>query len=92
MSSLLIFAVYLNHIYCTEAVNIMMDYLFLSKDIVRVQARTDERNVASQKVLQKTGFKKDGVMLFKPNEELTPMEIIQRYLMTIEKEKEVKMA
>jgi hypothetical protein len=29
-------------------------------------------------------------MLFKPNEELTPMEIIQRYLMTVEKEKEQK--
>lgn len=46
--------------YCTEAVKIVLDYLFLSKDIVRVQAHTDARNVASQKVLQNVGFKKEG--------------------------------
>jgi len=48
--------------YCTEAVKIMVDYLFLSRDIVRIQAHTDVRNVASQKVLEKTGFKKEGTM------------------------------
>lgn len=47
---------------CTEAIRIMVDYLFLSKDIVRVQARTDPRNVPSQKVLEKEGFKKEGIM------------------------------
>jgi RimJ/RimL family protein N-acetyltransferase len=46
----------------TEAVEIMVDYLFLSKDIMRVQACTDTRNVASQKVLEKAGFKKEGAM------------------------------
>ena len=46
--------------YCPEAVNILVDYLFLSKDIVRIQAHTDIENVASQKVLEKTGFKKEG--------------------------------
>ena len=46
--------------YCTEAVRIMVDYLFLSKDIVRIQAHTDVRNDASQKVLEKVGFKKEG--------------------------------
>jgi RimJ/RimL family protein N-acetyltransferase len=46
--------------YCSEAVKIMVDYLFLSKDIVRIQAHTDARNVASQKVLEKAGFKKEG--------------------------------
>jgi RimJ/RimL family protein N-acetyltransferase len=46
--------------YCFEAVTIMVDYLFLSKDIVRIQAHTDARNVASQKVLEKAGFKKEG--------------------------------
>jgi len=45
--------------YGTEAVKIMADYLFLSKDIVRVQAHTDVRNVASQKVLEKAVFKKE---------------------------------
>jgi RimJ/RimL family protein N-acetyltransferase len=48
--------------YCSEAVKIMVDYLFLSKDIVRVQAHTDLRNVDSQKVLEKAGFKKEGVV------------------------------
>ncbi len=48
--------------YCSEAVKIMVDYLFLSKDITRVQAQTDHRNVASQKVLEKVGFKKEGTL------------------------------
>jgi RimJ/RimL family protein N-acetyltransferase len=48
--------------YCSEAVKIMVDYLFLSKDMVRIQAATDVRNVASQKVLEKVGFKKEGTI------------------------------
>jgi len=40
----------------------------------------------------KEQLKKEGVMMFKPNEELTPLEIIERYLASIEKEKEEKMA
>ena len=32
--------------YCTEAAKIMLDYLFLSKDIARIQAHTDVRNAA----------------------------------------------
>jgi ribosomal-protein-alanine N-acetyltransferase len=47
--------------YCTEAVKIMVDYLFLSRDIVRIQAHIDARNEASQKVLEKSGFKKEGI-------------------------------
>ena len=47
---------------CTEAVKIMVDYLFLSKDIGRIQAHTDIRNVVSQKVLEKVGFKKEGTI------------------------------
>jgi RimJ/RimL family protein N-acetyltransferase len=46
----------------TEAVMIMVDYLFLSKDIARVQAHADIKNVASQRVLEKAGFKKEGVV------------------------------
>ena len=46
----------------TEAVEIMVDYLFLSKDKMRIQACTDTRNVASQKVLEKAGFRKEGTM------------------------------
>ena len=46
--------------YCSEAVMIMVDYLFLSKDVPRIQAHTDARNKAAQKVLEKAGFKKEG--------------------------------
>jgi len=48
--------------YCSEAVSIMVDYLFLSKDIVRIQAHTDVRNEASQSTLEKVGFKKEGII------------------------------
>jgi RimJ/RimL family protein N-acetyltransferase len=48
--------------YCSEAVKIMVDYLFLSKDVVRIQAHTDVRNAASQKVLEKAGFQREGTM------------------------------
>jgi RimJ/RimL family protein N-acetyltransferase len=48
--------------YCTEATQLMVDYLFLSKDTMRIQAQTDPRNVASHKVLEKVGFKKEGTL------------------------------
>ena len=48
--------------YCTEAVQLAVDYLFLSKDIVRIQAGTDPENIASQKVLEKAGFKREGTI------------------------------
>jgi ribosomal-protein-alanine N-acetyltransferase len=48
--------------YCSEAVKIMVDYLFLSKDTMRIQAQTDLRNAASQKVLEKADFKKEGTL------------------------------
>jgi len=48
--------------YCTEAAQIMVDYLFLSKDIVCIQATTDVGNVASQRVLEKAGFQKEGTI------------------------------
>ena len=48
--------------YCTEAVRILVDYLFLSKNIVRIQSQTDPRNIASQRVLENAGFAKEGVI------------------------------
>jgi ribosomal-protein-alanine N-acetyltransferase len=48
--------------YCVEAAQMIVDYLFFSKDIVRVQAHADVRNTASQRVLEKAGFKKEGVV------------------------------
>ncbi len=35
--------------YCTEAAMILVDYLFLSKNAIRIQTHTDVRNVASRK-------------------------------------------
>ena len=48
--------------YCTEAAQLMVDYLFLSKDIARIQATTHVRNEVSQKVLQKVGFRREGTL------------------------------
>ena len=48
--------------YCTEAAQLMVDYLFLSRDVARIQATTHVNNVASQRVLEKAGFKREGVM------------------------------
>jgi RimJ/RimL family protein N-acetyltransferase len=48
--------------YCTEATQLMVDYLFLSKNVTRIQATTHAENTASQKVLEKSGFKKEGAL------------------------------
>jgi RimJ/RimL family protein N-acetyltransferase len=48
--------------YATEAMKIMTDYLSLSKEIVRLRVRTDTRNLASQRVLEKAGFLKEGLL------------------------------
>ena len=48
--------------YGTEAAEIIVDYLFLSRAIVRIQAATDIRNMVSQKVLERVGFKKEGIL------------------------------
>ena len=46
----------------TEAVEMIVDYLFLTKNIVRIQAETDPENKASWRVLEKAGFSKEGLM------------------------------
>lgn len=48
--------------YGSEAIRIVVDYLFLSKNIVRIQAETHPQNIASQRVLEKAGFRKEGIM------------------------------
>jgi ribosomal-protein-alanine N-acetyltransferase len=48
--------------HCTEAVKIIVDYLFLTKEIVRIEAETNPENIASQKVLEKAGFTKEGLI------------------------------
>ena len=48
--------------YGSEAIKIIVDYLFLSKQLVRVQAITGVDNFASCRVLEKAGFTKEGIM------------------------------
>jgi len=48
--------------YGTEAVRIIVDYLFLARSIVRIQATTDPKNLASQRLLEKAGFKREGTI------------------------------
>ena len=48
--------------YATEAIGIMIDYLFLSKNVIRIQSRTDPDNVASWKALEKNGFTREGIL------------------------------
>jgi RimJ/RimL family protein N-acetyltransferase len=48
--------------YAAEAIMIMVDYLFLSKDVERIQAKADPENIASWKALERAGFKREGVL------------------------------
>jgi RimJ/RimL family protein N-acetyltransferase len=48
--------------YATEVTQILVDYLFLTRDIVRIQAVVDSTNVASRKTIEKAGFKKEGTL------------------------------
>jgi ribosomal-protein-alanine N-acetyltransferase len=48
--------------YGAEATQLMVDYLFLSKNIVRIQTGTNVRNKAAQKTLKKVGFHIEGTM------------------------------
>ncbi len=48
--------------HCTEAVRIIVDYLFLSKETVRIEAQTNSKNTASQRVLEKAGFTREGLI------------------------------
>ena len=48
--------------YVSEAIEIIVDYLFLSRDVVRIQAKADPENAPSWKALEKAGFKREGVL------------------------------
>ena len=48
--------------YASEAVQILTDYLFLSRDLNRVQAVVDRSNAASLRVFEKSGFSEEGVL------------------------------
>jgi len=48
--------------YAKEAVQMLVDYLFLYKDVPRITICTDIRNLAAIKVAERTGFRKEGVI------------------------------
>ncbi len=48
--------------YASEAIRIIVDYLFLSKDIMRIQAIADTENLHSWKAIEKAGFKREGLL------------------------------
>lgn len=47
--------------YGSEALQLMVDYLFLAKEIHRIQANIDPENKASQRILEKVGFVREGL-------------------------------
>jgi len=50
------------HGYALEAMEILIKYLFLSRDMNKIHAGTSSRNKAAAKLLEKAGFKRDGVL------------------------------
>jgi RimJ/RimL family protein N-acetyltransferase len=48
--------------YGSEAVQLLVDYLFLSNDVPRIEAQTHPENLVSQHILEKAGFKREGTM------------------------------
>jgi RimJ/RimL family protein N-acetyltransferase len=48
--------------YGTDAVQLIVDYLFLSQHTGRIQAETNPRNIVSQRALEKAGFQREGLV------------------------------
>jgi len=48
--------------YCTEAIAMVVDYLFLGKTLERIQALITEENIGSKRALEKNGFQKEGIL------------------------------
>lgn len=46
--------------FATQAVSMMVDYTFQNYDVTRIYASTFDFNIASQRVLEKTGFQKEA--------------------------------
>lgn len=46
--------------YMTEAAKTLIDWAFLQKDVYTIRAETEENNTASQRVLEKLGFVRNG--------------------------------
>ncbi|WP_399096122.1 GNAT family N-acetyltransferase [Streptomyces sp. BBFR2] len=50
------------HGYATESAHALLRWAFGTLDLNRVQAETDTRNLASARVLEKTGFVREGTL------------------------------
>jgi RimJ/RimL family protein N-acetyltransferase len=48
--------------YASEAIQIIVDYLFLSRDIPRITVCTDARNTAAIRAAEKAGFKRESIV------------------------------
>jgi RimJ/RimL family protein N-acetyltransferase len=48
--------------YAQEAVRLLVDYLFAGYPVERVAAFTDSENRAAQRVMEKVGFQREGVL------------------------------
>jgi [ribosomal protein S5]-alanine N-acetyltransferase len=48
--------------YATEAARLLIDFLFNNKNIEKIETTVDVSNVASQKVLEKNGFQREGTL------------------------------
>jgi RimJ/RimL family protein N-acetyltransferase len=48
--------------YASEAIQILVDYLFLSNNIARITVYTDARNTAAIRAAEHVGFKKEGIV------------------------------
>jgi RimJ/RimL family protein N-acetyltransferase len=46
--------------YTTEAARLLVDHLFTTKPIQRIESVTDTENIPSQRVLEKNGFRREG--------------------------------
>jgi ribosomal-protein-alanine N-acetyltransferase len=51
-----------NRGYASEAAAILTDYLFLTRDIGRIQAVVDVENAFSVKALERSGFRREGTL------------------------------
>ncbi|TCO22284.1 aminoglycoside 6'-N-acetyltransferase [Kribbella steppae] len=49
--------------YATEAVRGLLDHLFIERDLHRVSAECDARNTASARLLERVGFRQEGLRL-----------------------------
>ena len=48
--------------YCSEALGLMTEWLFLTKQIMRLQATVDVGNIGSRKAAEKCGYMYEGTM------------------------------